>query len=460
MDNKVSRRSVLKYGALGAAAASGVAGLPFGGMAPAVAQAPTTLHWMGWGGSKYQPKIAALVAQQMPAVGAKYDVKVVDGGPGDGDVANQIRLALASGQNIPEIVTFNRIQVPEFTLADELMTLDDVIAPIKDDLYAGALALSQYNDHYMAFPLQVKSKMFYWRDDLFQKAGIDPGKIVSFDDFINAGKALQAKAGTNIMNLGPQPADYLTGEIVSAYPDTKMYADRDGKFTLTSNKAYADAFDIQKKLVASGVTLKVDDFSSDWQPAIANSKIAGFLLSNWLKVFLPTFAPDQKGKWKGGLWPQLTPYGDQRYGCEGGGSVLVVMKRSPNAQAAVDYLRQVFLEKAGQMLVYQSYGATPLLKSAKDDFLNAVKNPQKLAGMSDADFAKQPGVFFGPDFLEQELQSYDYVRIPEFDPAASKALAIISPWLQKYVAGGVELQAALSGAQSDLELQIGNPYEA
>jgi ABC-type glycerol-3-phosphate transport system substrate-binding protein len=455
--NITSRRNLLKLAGLGAA---GLAAPPFAGWAGAArAQSKTTLHWMGWGGSKYQPKIAGLVAKQIPAIGAKYDIKVVDGGPGDDDVANQIRLALASGQNIPEIVTFNRIQVPEFTLADELVTLDEVIEPIKDDLYAGALQLSKYADHYMAVPLQVKSKMFYWRADLFEKGGVDPGKLVSFEDFINAGKALQEKAGTNIMNLGPQPAAYLTGELVSAYPDTKMYADRDGNYTLTTNKAYADAFEIQKRLVDSGVTLKIDDFSSDWQPAVADNKIAGFLLSNWLKVFLPTFAPDQKGLWKGGLWPQLTPYGDQRYGCEGGGSVLVVMKRSPNAQAAVDYLRQVFLEKAGEMLVYQSYGATPLLKSAKDDFLEAVKNPQKLEGMSEADFAKQPGVFFGPEFLEQELASYDYVLVPDFDPAASKALAIIKPWLQKYIAGGVELQAALSGAESDLKSQIGNPYE-
>jgi ABC-type glycerol-3-phosphate transport system substrate-binding protein len=451
-----TRRNLLKLAGLGAAS---VAASPLAGLAaPAVAQSKVTLQWMGWGGSKYQPKIAALVADKIPALGSKYDIKVIDGGPGDDDVANQIRLALASGQNIPEIVTFNRIEVPEFSLADELMTLDEIFEPVKNDLYAGALELAKYGGHYMAVPLQVKSKMFYWRQDLFDKAGVDPAKIVSFDDFINAGKAIQEKAGSNILNLGPQPADYITGEIVSAYPDTAMYADRDGNFTLTSNKAYAAAFEIQKKLLDSGVTLKVDDFSSDWQPAIAGNKIAGFLLSNWLKVFLPTFAPDQKGLWKAGLWPQLTPYADQRYGCEGGGSVLVVFKRAPNAQAAVDYLRQVFLEKAGEMLVYQSYGATPLLKSAKDDFLAAVKNPQKPADMSDADFAKQPGVFFGADFLETELKSYDYVRIPDFDPASSKGLALVSSWLQKYLAGGVDLQGALSGAQSYLESQIGNPY--
>lgn len=453
-----NRRNLLKLAGLGAA---GMAAAPLLGLPGAArAQSKTTLTWMGWGGSKYQPQIARLVADKIPAIGSKYDIKVIDGGPGDDDVANQIRLALASGQNIPEIVTFNRIEVPEFALADELMTLDDIIGPVKDDLYSGALALSEYGGHYMAIPLQVKSKMFYWRQDLFEKAGVDPARIASFDDFISAGKALQQKAGTNILNLGPQPADYITGEIVSAYPNTAMYADKDGNFTLTTNKGYAAAFEIQKKLFDSGVTLKVDDFSSDWQPAIVDNKVAGFLLSNWLKVFLPTFAPAQKGLWKAGLWPQLTPYADQRYGCEGGGSVLVVMKRAPNAQAAVDYLRQVFLEKAGQMLVYQSYGATPLLKSAKDEFLDAVRNPQKLPGMSDEDFAKQPGVFFGPDFLETELESYDYVKIPDFDPASSKGVTIVSSWLQKYLAGGTDLNGALSGAQGDLQSQIGNPYES
>ncbi len=454
---------MLKLMGMGAAGSSALAlgGLPLGAVrSVARFQAATPLRWVSWGGAKGITKISDAIAKQLPDIAAKYAVQVVDGGQGDQDVASLVRLSLASGQNIPDIVQLNRTQVTEFAAAGELLALDDIYGPLKDDVYAGALDLAKVGDSFVAFPFELKSKLFYYRGDLFEKAGIDVRKIVSVDDFINAGKALQEKAGgTNILNLGPQPAGYWAGELVSAYPDTKFFAGTDGTFTVTSNPAFKESFGFLKQLIDAKVTLPVDDWSSDWQPAIADGKVAGFLNANWLKLFLPTFAPAQTGTWKVGLWPQLTPLADQRYGSEAGGSVFVVMKRAPNAQAAADYLRQVFLDKAGALVAYNTLGTTPLVKSAKDDFLAANQKPVKPADMSDADFASQPSVFFGPDLAATELQSYDFVKVLQYDPAASKGLDIMNQWLQKHVSGSSELDAALSGAESDMQAQIGNPYE-
>jgi ABC-type glycerol-3-phosphate transport system substrate-binding protein len=458
---KLSRRQMLKLMGAGSSALA-LGGLPFGTATRSVAhfQAATPLKWVSWGGATGIKKIADAVARNLPDVAAKYAVDVVDGGTGDQDVAAMIRLALASGQNIPEMVQLNRTQVTEFATAGELLTLDDIFGAAKDDVYTGALDLAKVGDNFVAFPFELKSKLFYYRGDLFDQAGIDVSKIVTTDDFINAGKALQSKAGgTNILNLGPQPAGYYLGELVSAYPDSKFFADADGNYSVTSNAAFKDAFGFLKSLIDAKVTLPVDDWSTDWQPAIADGKIAGFLNANWLKLFLPTFAPEQTGKWKVGLWPQLTPLADQRYGSEAGGSVFVVMKRSANAQAAADYLRSVFLDKAGAMVAYNTLGTTPLVKSAKDDFLAANQKPVKPDGMSDADFAAQPSVFFGPDLAATELASYDYVKVLQYDPAASKGLDIINQWLQKYVTGTNDLDSALSGAEGDMQSQIGNPYD-
>jgi ABC-type glycerol-3-phosphate transport system substrate-binding protein len=403
--------------------------------------------------------MAASVATQVPAIGGAFAVEAVDGGPGDQEVAAAIRLALASGENLPEIVQLNRTQVAEFAASGELLPLDDIYAGVGDDIYAGAQALTKVGDNFVAFPFELKSKLFYYRRDLYETAGIDAAAIVSVDDFVAAGRALQEKAGTNILNLGPQPAGYYLGELVSAYPDARFFADENGAFTVTSNPAFRDAFGLVKQLVDSGVTNKIDDWSSDWQPAIADNKVASFLNANWLKFFLPTFAPAQGGLWNVGLWPQLSPLADQRYGSEAGGSVFVVMKRSVNAQAAADYLRQVFFDKAGALAAYNAIGVTPLIKSAKDDFLALSEKPQKPEGMSDADFALQPGNYFGPAFAKTELESYDYVKVLKYDPAASKGLDIAVQWLQKYVSGGADIDTALSSAQADMESQIGNPFD-
>lgn len=460
---KLSRRQMLKLLGTGAAGASIAiaSGSSLAGFAPTIARAQgqAKLRWMSWGGAKSIKKMADAITANLPELAAKFSTDVVDGGQGDQDVAAALRLSLASGQNIPEIVQLNRTQVAEFAAADELLNLDDVYAPVKDDLYAGALELVKVGGQIVAFPFELKSKIFYYRGDHFDKAGIDPTKLTTTDDLITAGKTLMDKVpGAHILNLGPQPAGYWIGELVSAYPNSTYFADPQGNFTLSTNKAFADAFQFLKSLLDAKVTLPVDDWSSDWQPAIADNKVSGFLLANWLKFFLPTFAPDQHGLWKVALWPKLSPLADQRYGSEAGGSVMVVPKRAPNAKAAAEFLSKVFLDKKGAMVPFDAIGLTPLLKSLKDDLLAKVKTPVRPAGMSDKDFAAQPSVYFGSDLTALELQSYDYVKVLSYDPAASKGLDILVPWVQKFMSGSIDLNGALSGAEGDMKSQIGNPY--
>ena len=446
---RFSRRTLLQLAGASALATA----LPI----RAYAQSATPIKWMSWGGATNIQKLANSVASQVPAIGSAYAATAVDGGQGDQDVAAALRLGLASGQNLPDIVQLNRTQVAEFAASGELMDLNQVFSDVKGDLYSGAQQLAKVGDNFVAFPFELKSKLFYYRPDLFEKAGVDMASLGTVDGFIAAGKALQQKAGTNILNLGPQPAGYWLGELISAYPDSRYFADESGHFTVTSNPAFKAAFGFLKNLVGSGVTNKIDDWSSDWQPAIANGKVASFLNANWLKFFLPKFAPEQTGKWSVTLWPALTPLADQRYGSEAGGSVFVIPKKAPNAKAAADYLHKVFLEKEGALAAFTALGTTPLIKSAKDDFLARAAKPTKPAGMSDTDFALQPANYFGPTFARTEIGSYDYVKVLKYDPAASKGLDIINQWLQKYLAG-TDLDTALKSAQSDMESQIGNPF--
>lgn len=419
-------------------------------------QGGATLRLMTWGGADGSQKRDAGVRSVYPDLPA---VEVIVGGQGDFDVANALRLALASGEDLPDLVQFNRTQIAEFAAADELLDLGDTYATVKDDLYAGAVELVKYEDRFVSFPFELKSKLFYYRSDLFEQAGIDPAALTTTTDFVNAGKTLNAKfPKSHILNLGPEPAGYWLGEILSAYPDARI-ADTDGNFQLTSQPAFAEAFTFLKDLRDAGIALPIDDWSSDWQQSWAQEAIAGSLLATWLKFFLPTFAPEQSGKWKTALWPQLSPLADQRYGSEAGGSVFVVPKRAAHADEAVDYLTKMFLDKQGALAIYGTTGTTPLLRSAKDDFMAAVGDAKKPADMSDADWALQPVNYFGADFFDSELASYDYVKILPYDPAATAEIPILLDWLNKFLAGDTDLDGALQSAQDDMESQIGNPYD-
>jgi ABC-type glycerol-3-phosphate transport system substrate-binding protein len=460
IDTGLNRRDLLKLagaGAIGSGLAApdrAVTATPASVTARA-AQAPA-LQLMTWGGATSSETRDTALRTAYPDLPA---VEVVVAGDGDFGVANAVRLALASGQDIPDMVQLNRTQVAEFASAGELLDLSEVYTPILEDVYPGALELVQYNGQYVCFPFELKSKLFFYRADLFEEAEIDPAAIPTVTDFIAAGKTLNGKfPNSHIINLGPQPPQYWIGELLSAYPDVR-FADDSGAYQLTTNPAFADALTFLKDLKDSGVALPIDDWSSDWQQAWADEAIAGSLISNWMKFFLPTFAPDQTGNWEAALWPQLGPLADQRYGSEAGGSVFIIPQRSENHAAAVDYLTKMFLDKDGALAVYAATGTTPLLKSAREDFLAAAQSAEKPAGMSDADWAAQPANFFGPDYFDVELSSYDYVKVLAYDPSAAEEIPILLDWVIKLLADEVDVPGALAGAQGDMESQIGNPYE-
>ncbi|WP_165423829.1 ABC transporter substrate-binding protein [Ktedonosporobacter rubrisoli] len=459
MKEKLCRRTVLKLGAAGLAAA----GLTLAGCNGGAGSSKTadTVTIVTWGSDKRLRQSFQAVSSAFPNDFQHFKLNIVVAGGGDPDVTRSLRLALAAHKNIPDIVRLNYNEIAEFAQAGVLHDLKDVIEPIKDDLYIGAQKLAMYQGKYVAIPEQVKSKMFYYRADLFEQLHITPGDLNTIDGLIASAQKLHERfPKTYLFNMGQQPSGTWLSEIISAYPNISM-AEPSGNYVVTSAPAFSSAFSFIKRLHDSGTTLQVDDFSTDWGPAFKNGRIAGALNANWLKLFLPEYATvDQAGKWKAALWPDLLPLVDQSYGSEAGGSVFVIPEEAPNKEQAILFLRRLILDKKGALAQFKANSLTPLLRSAQPDLLTYVHNASKPSDVSDEQWALQPHNFFGKDFYTQELASYDRVRIFNYDPSALKEFAILNQWLNQFVQGKADLKASLAGAQHDMETQIGNPYKS
>ncbi len=232
-------------------------------------------------------------------------MEVVVGGAGDFEVADAVRLALAAGTDIPNIVQFNRTQIAEFAAAQELLALEEAWGPYKDDMYTGAIDLCMYEGSLVCYPYEVKSKVFHYRQDMLDGMGVSTADMKTANDFIAIGKAFhETYPNSYLLNLGPQPAQYWLGELLSAYPDARM-ADEAGNYLVAEHQAFADTFQFIKDIYDSGLATPIDDWSSDWQQAFADEMICGSLIASWMKFFLPTFAPSQGGLWGTSLWPEL-----------------------------------------------------------------------------------------------------------------------------------------------------------
>ncbi|HEX6478293.1 MAG TPA: extracellular solute-binding protein [Ktedonobacteraceae bacterium] len=457
--SKISRREVLKYGAASAATLALAACGSSGPGSSSGSNGGTLQVWV-WAGATLVQKAFNAVAAAYPSTFKNVKLNITTIPNGDAGVAQQFSLALAAHKNIPDFMLLNYTEVPEFAGVGVLEDLSKIISPVKDDLYGGAQQISAYNGTSVTVPWQLKSKLFYYRADLFEQAGIDVDKIATVDDFIAAGHQFHAKFPKQyILNLGQQPVGYLYHEIMSAFPNAS-FADKSGNYQLATSPAFAQTYSFLKQIHDSGIAYPIDDFTADWPAAIKNGSICGFLIANWMQDFLPGYATAaQAGKWQVKTWPKIFPDVDEKYGSDAGGSVWVVPTGGANKDLAIEYLSKLVLDKQGALASFNATGNPPLLKSVQATVLDTINNGKRPASMSTADWLALPQNFFGASYYPTQFASYDLVKAFGYDPAATKEFTIFEQWANNVVQGKVSVDAALEGAQHDMQTQIGNPYQ-
>ncbi|TVY07504.1 ABC transporter substrate-binding protein [Paenibacillus cremeus] len=396
------------------------------------------LTWMVWGSTETVEKATESLFKAYPEMKDKVEIEGLVGGAGDPDVAKKLRLALAANEDMPDIVMLNRTQLTEFAEAGILEDLTDVMKPVQGNLTQAAIELASYKNKFVTFPYEVKTKVWFYRKDMFDEAGIDPSKVKNIDDLIAAGKKLREKfPNSYIWNLGKQIAGYDLGMIVSG--NGAKFTDDKGEYVIASDPGVRKAFEMFKQLKDSGVTVDINDFTPDWEKAFANGTIASSLISNWFKNFLPKYAPDQAGKWATAEWPILA---DADGGSEAGGSIFVIPAKGKHKKEAKEVLSKLLLTKQGALALNEIRSITPILKDALQD-------PQ----------ITQPHKFFGATLPQTEAKALEKVKVFSFSPAADLERSTMNEALSKYLTGGGTLDQILKQAETDLKNQVGNPYK-
>ncbi|MGH1524203.1 ABC transporter substrate-binding protein [Leifsonia sp. L25] len=403
------------------------------------ASGPITLQT--WGDVKNAQNQFAAYKAAFPADAKGQSLKVESAGANDSDAVAKLRLQLSSGKNIPDIVELNYSELPEFAESGVLADLTELAKPYVGNVTDSAKTLMKYNGKVLAFPYEVKEKLWFYRTDMFQKAGIDVASVKTQDDFIAAGKKLQAAFPSSfIWNVAPNPQQYQWGMIVSG--NGAKYSTKSPKcgIAVGTDKGTAEAFTALKALRSSGVVDTThDDFTPEWQAGLANGSIASSLGASWLPVFLQQYAPDLAGKWGVTTWPEI---GGAKGGSEAGGSLFVITDASKHKQAAAKFLGSTLMTSKGTAEFMKTQtGYIPNVT----DLLNDPK--------------VQNNAYFGPSLIKAFVDSSKTYKLFAFDPAANKETMVLSAQLANYLSSSdASPEAALATAQQQLASQVGCPY--
>ncbi|GHV46633.1 ABC transporter substrate-binding protein [Spirochaetia bacterium] len=397
------------------------------------------LRVMVWGSTVQHNTYLTEFYKLYPDFAAKCTVEYIVGGANDAECAEKMRLALVSGESIADINHLNYTQVPEFARAGALSSLDSIIAPVRNDLLDGFRILTEYEGKTVAVPSGIKPRIWFYLKDIFDQAGVDPTKVKTLDDFIAAGKKVQAlNPKYKIWSLGPSDNTWM----YSIAGTGSKFADDKGNYLLTSDPNFAKVIEAFKKLKTSGVVADYAAWTPDWEKAFADEVLVSYLSANWLSQpqFLPKWAGEaQKGKWYAAQWPSLI---GETGGSDAGGGITVVPTYAAEPELAKEYLKLRYFTAEGYFLQQMiNFSTPPLMKSWVND-------PR----------AKAPDAFIGGDYAGETVKAIGDLKIFPYDPAAQLELSIIVPHFDSAMNGVVSTDTALKNAQADLINQIGNPW--
>ncbi len=200
--------------------------------------------------------------------------------------------------------------------------------------------------------------VLYYRADVWEGAGFDPQAFVTWDDFVDAGRAIVAENpdvvplhihnGLHELLLRQQGHDYFNA---------------DGEVTIDSEASIA-LMDWLLALKAEGVAGDPPTGDALWA-AFKDGTLISMVGADWYAGFFKDNAPELAGKWKAAPLPVFEEGG--RRTSVWGGTGATVVETSPNAEEALSFLEFSMLSVEGNVRRFELTNLFPPYIPAMDN---------------------------------------------------------------------------------------------
>ncbi|TIM04208.1 ABC transporter substrate-binding protein [Mesorhizobium sp.] len=349
----------------------------------------------------------------------------------------------AGGEGLPDIVTIENGEAENYwsQFPDCFVDLHTLGYTAEDQAKFPDFKRTELEveDKAYAMPWDSGPVAMYYRRDFYEKAGVDPASIKTWDDFIAAGKKIQeANPGVTMTNADFN-GDSEFFRMIANEQGCAYFAADGQSITVNQPGCVASMTKIKEMKDAGIIT------SADWGTKITNNtadKVASQMYGGWYEGTIRTESPDGSGKWGVYLMPSLTADGPRAANL--GGSSLAITSVSNNKEAAYAYLKYALATNEGQIAMLKGFGLVPSLISALDD-------PYVSEG--------QP-YWGGQAVWKDILGTLPKVVPSRGTPFQSDAEIIVRAVQTKYLGGGYpDAKAALDDAASQIASATGLPVE-
>jgi cellobiose transport system substrate-binding protein len=239
----------------------------------------------------------------------------------------------------------------------------------------------------IGIPTDVGGLQVAYRKDLFKAHGLPTDRAAvgrlwpTWQAFINTGKTYMSKlSATEKASCKTKKVCYgFIDNAGTMYPailnqGTKKYYESNGTTMIyETNPNVKTAFTTTATAMTSGISTRINQFTSDWNAGMMKGVFATVLAPAWMLDYIKQQAASTKGKWDVADLPGG--------GGNLGGSQLTVPTAAKHAAEAKDFIRW-YLSPAIQLEIFKRYGLFPSASS--------LYNNPALTNYKDAFFSNAP----------------------------------------------------------------------
>lgn len=284
----------------------------------------------------------------------KYpDVEFVFEDMGTEQIYSKLVTSLATGIGLPDVVAIEGEQMSGFgnKFPDKFLQLNDIVE--KDNHLPIKISEVTVGENILAFPWDAAPMGMFYRADVFEQAGVNAEDIVTWDDFIEAGKKVEEKTDFKMMPLAESTRDTFYRVLLSELGS--FYFDEEGNTIIDSSESIR-AMEMVKKIYDAKITLDYSGWD-EYIQTISGEKVATIPEAVWLIGSIKDEAPNTSGKWGVMPLPKFESSGSS--GATNGGSVIAIPSTTKNPDIVKEFVKFAMTDEEALVAGFENYGLYP-----------------------------------------------------------------------------------------------------
>lgn len=369
---------------------------------------------------------------------------------GEEEVRQKTMLAFTSGSLADAADVISTFPVSMQAMADAGMLVDNTafLTPLKDKFVAGTYDQIAYKGKLYCLPRSLRPQLLFYNKEIFDKYGIDPAQMKTFEGYLEVGRQLKQKSNGEVFLSYEDPASrtwrYWGRRGLMPQANAKIWDD-DGNVVIDKDSGALKAFKYFETLHKEGLLFNSKILEPPLYEATRQGKVATYYIGAFYDEFLKANLKDMAGKWRVMDAPVFKDLN------LGGAPVVDIqcLTNKPNTPY-VDLARQMWYDYNFNSEARRNYTLNVIKANGP------VQNPLSKA-MLDEPFWKEVDSYYGDQSFRQlegaGLKNVSVnLRVTTKDAEAD---TIISAELEKFVANAQTMDQAIATMGKNLRDKIG-----